>query len=163
MIPLVRLLLPFAVLRPILDGTGGIPISVGRPEVRSKQAAVETAVMLIAGTILIWRYGAVGAAISAGLVVLAPLIGLYFWYVKDSLDIPWRRTFLVPILSALAAAGAAAWAGSLAAGWAALALLALKTAVFGAVFGALMLAFHRAALLETFAIVLDIWRRRAEG
>ena len=158
MIPLVRLLIPFALLRPILDGTGGIPIVLGRPDVRSKQAILESAVMLSAGTILILRFGAIGAAISAGLVVSVTLGGLYFWYVKDSLDVEWRRIFLVPILSIIAASGLTYWVGLQVTDWPALGRLAIKTGAFGITFAVLILLLHRAALVELFALLTDTWR-----
>ena len=162
MIPLVRLLIPFAILRAILDGTGGIPIVAGKPEVRSKQAFLESAVMLIAGTILIFRFGAIGAAVSAGLVVLATLIGLYFWYVKDSLDIAWRRTFLAPIVGVAVAAGATYALGLYIEGWSALARLGIKTGVFGIVFGVVLLLIHRAVLAEIFSLLVAAWQHRLE-
>jgi O-antigen/teichoic acid export membrane protein len=162
-IPLVRLLLPFAILRPVLDGTAGIPVVTGRPDIRSKQAVLETVVMLVAASLLIPRYAAVGAAISAGAVVLAALLGVYFWYVKDALDIPWRRTFVAPVLASLAAAGLSAWCGTWATDWPALARLALKTGAFGLGFGVLILLFHRSALLETYATLAQAWRTRQES
>jgi O-antigen/teichoic acid export membrane protein len=161
MIPLVRLLTLFAVLRPILDGTGGIPVVTGRPDIRFKQAILETVAMLGVGSLFIYWWGAIGAALASGIVVMATLIGLYFWYVKDSLDIAWRRTFLAPVVGVLAAAGVTYGFGFYIATWDALVRLGLKTGLFGIVFGIILLLFHRAVLLDLWVLVTTAWRHRS--
>jgi O-antigen/teichoic acid export membrane protein len=102
--PLLRWLLPYALLRPIMDGSYSMAVAVGAPEVVSRIGAIEAALMLVLCTALTWAFGAPGAAISAALVVLAGLTLFYRRFLRERLQVSFVRIFGPPCLALLAAA-----------------------------------------------------------
>lgn len=97
--PLLRWLLPYALLRPIRSGTYSMATALGMPEVRSRIGTIETILMLVVCSLLTWRFGAPGAAISAAIVVLIGLVLMYLWFLREHVRVDYIRIFLPPCLS----------------------------------------------------------------
>jgi len=96
--PLMRFLLPYAMLRPIMDGTFSMPISLGMPEVASRIGAIQAVLMLGTCSLLTWQFGAPGAAISASIVVLVGLVLIYVWFLRKHVQVDYKRILLSPIV-----------------------------------------------------------------
>lgn len=132
MTPLVRWLMVYAILRPLMDDAGGLLTAVGRPKACGHTLVGEALALAVLCPVFTWRWGAEGAAASVGLVVFA---GLALWYARflpRVVDIAYAHLLAWPLLAlgsaAAAAAGIERWSGlglGLAAGAAKLAAISL--------------------------------------
>lgn len=157
--PLMRFLLPYAMLRPIMDGTYSMPISLGVPETVSRIGAIQAALMLGMCSLLTWQFGAPGAAISAAIVVLVGLVLIYVWFLRKHVQVDYKRILLAPIVGLAVAVMAS------------LALLyfipienmivrlAVKLIVGGMVFLAVLFLLQRRYLLEQIKYIYAVVRR----
>lgn len=158
-VPLLQFLLPFALMRPVLDALASLPIATGHWHIRSIAAVVETVVMLVAGTGLTYLYGAPGAAVAAGLVTGLHLITVYVLYLRHYLDIHYGRALGIPGLST-----SLAMAGTLGIRWFipdtyhALAIVGIETAVFGLAYLALSWLFQRRVLMARAWLIWELVR-----
>ncbi|MGQ9516862.1 MAG: lipopolysaccharide biosynthesis protein [Anaerolineae bacterium] len=106
---LLRLLVAVAMLRPLLDDTGALFNAVGQPRRISTVLAVQAVTLVLLGTPMTWRWGAMGTAVAVGIAFLAGII-LDYWYVRQVVDLSPRQAFGVPALGL--AAGLLLWWGS---------------------------------------------------
>lgn len=93
-VPLLQFLLPYALLRPIRDGTYSMAVALGMPEIVSRIGVIEAVVMLAVCSLLTWWFGAPGAAISAAIVVLVGLVLVYLWFLREHVQVDYQRIFL---------------------------------------------------------------------
>jgi O-antigen/teichoic acid export membrane protein len=155
-VPLLRWLLPYAVLRPLMDDAGGLLTALGHPKVAARTFVGQAVALLVLCPALACPLGATGAAVSIGLVVAG---GLAVWYVRvlpRFLDVAYRRVFPVPLLLS-AAVGTEA--GFVAAAWArfdvGLAGGVLKLAVLCVVYAVVLVALDGR---QTAADLRTLWR-----
>lgn len=92
--PLLQCLLPYALLRPIRDGTYSMAVALGKPETVARIGTIEAALMLAVCSLLTWWFGAPGAAISAAIVVLVGLVLMYLWFLREHVEMNYQRIFL---------------------------------------------------------------------
>lgn len=102
-VPLLQLLILYSFLRPIMDGTFSLPIAMGMPKILSAVGIVQTLLMVFLCTILTYLYGAAGAAISAGIVVLVGLTLISKYFVVKHLDVDYIKIFVPSIMSLMLA------------------------------------------------------------
>ena len=113
MVAMFRWLLPYAVLRPLMDDAGGLLTAVGRPRVTGHTLVAEALALLVLCPVLTWRWGARGAAASVGLVVLAGLGTWFARYLPRHVAVPAWRIFGWPLVATCVGVGAATAAGHL--------------------------------------------------
>ncbi|HPD17374.1 MAG TPA: oligosaccharide flippase family protein [Planctomycetota bacterium] len=158
MTPLVRWLLLYAILRPLMDDAGGLLTAVGRPKTCGHTLVGQALALLALCPLFTWRWGAQGAAASVGLVVL---VGLALWYARflpRVVDIAYAHMLLWPLLG-LGAAGAAALAFERASGLGpGLASGVAKLAAVGLVYVAALLALDgRQTLADLRSLRRHLW------
>ncbi len=160
-VPLLQLLLPFALMRPVLDALTSLPIATGHLHIRSIAAVVETVVMLVAGTGLTYVYGAPGAAIAAALVTGVHLITVYVLYLRHHLDVPYGRAIGLPGLAAgLAMLAALGVRALLPETYHALVVVGIETVIFGLAYLGLAWLFERQTLVARAQLILTLIRRQ---
>jgi len=111
MVAVFRWLLPYAVLRPLMDDAGGLLTAVGRPRVTGHTLIGEALALLVLCPLMTWRWGAAGAAASVGLVVLGGLALWYLRFLPRHLDLPLWRVFGRPAVAIVFGAAAAVAVG----------------------------------------------------
>ena len=137
MIPLLRLLLIYASLRPAFDNTGELFTAIGRPKTAGLIQMAQAGVVLVLCPLLTWKWGAQGAAVCVGLAMGLGVI-LAYRLVPRYVTISFAKTFAAPLAACLVAV-CAAWAGITAFPVAGLwAPLFLKGVIFFAAFAAVM-------------------------
>jgi len=159
--PLLRWLLPYALLRPIRSGTYSMAVALGVPEVRSRIGTIETILMLVVCSLLTWRFGAPGAAISAAIVVLAGLVLMYLWFLREHVQVDYQRIFLAPSLSLIIAVAAPLTLLHFVAVENIVIRLVTKLATGGATFLAILFAFRGRHLMEQARYIYKIGFGRA--
>lgn len=96
---LFRILVPYGILRPLIDDCGSLLTALGHPrKVRNIMLveALATTVLCPAG---VYLWGAEGAGISAGLVILIGLIFAYSRYLPRFIEVRYQEVLLLPLLS----------------------------------------------------------------
>jgi peptidoglycan biosynthesis protein MviN/MurJ (putative lipid II flippase) len=104
---------------------------------------VQSAVMLILGTLFTLLWGANGAALSAGLTVVVGFYLLYHGLLRDTVDVNYAHILLPPLLAAGLAAGAVYLALRLFTPPERLALMIYKGIVFSLTYGVVMIIVAR--------------------
>ncbi len=147
-----RLLLGYALLRPLYDDSGAVLAALGRPDILPRAMAVQAAIMLLLGPPSVLWWGLAGIAMC---VNVAMLIGVTYVYgrLRSFLDLD-----IWPLLGPPAAAALVALAGGLAVGsalslldpWA---VLAAKVAGVGLLFGGVLLLLEGARLLRDLRLL----------
>lgn len=139
-VPLFRWLLIYTLVRPLMDDAGGLLTAVGHPKVAGHTLIGQAVALLVLCPLLTGWFGAEGAAMSVGIVVVG---GLGLWYVRylpRFVSVDYHRILLWPLLS-VSVASAAAWS---AVAWArldvGLASGVVKLVVLTAVYVAALLA-----------------------
>jgi len=152
---LLRFLIGYSVLRPLLDDTGALFVATGQPKRVTILLAVQAATLAILATPLTLAFGAIGTAIGVG-VAFTVGIAVAYAFVSRTISIDLVRIFLPPAI---------ACAGSLAlyfafADWIDLNTLPLlarvlvKGGIAAGVFFAILLALRRG---EMFFRIRYIW------
>jgi O-antigen/teichoic acid export membrane protein len=156
-VPLLQMLLPFALMRPVLDALASLPIATGHLHIRSIAAVVEMVVMLVAGTGLTYVYGAPGAAVAAALVTALHLVTVYVLYLRHHLDVPYGRAIGLPGLTAgLALLAVLGVRSLLPDGFHALVNVGIETVAFGAAYLGLSWLFQRRVLLDRARLIIGL-------
>ncbi|OGO06741.1 MAG: hypothetical protein A2Y73_08455 [Chloroflexi bacterium RBG_13_56_8] len=146
--PLLRILLPFALIRPIMNGSATLPIVTKQPKVLSRLAGYQILSMLLLCTPMTYFWGVTGAGISADMVQLVALGLLYRSYLSKSLSLSPLSRLVWPLVASGVGAGialaiqVALHASSL------ILLLIVKTAAFGMVYVGILWLFRRHELRE---------------
>ena len=97
--PLMQFLLPYSLLRPIYNGALALPLALGKAKVTFRITSIQAILMLILCSLLTWGFGAPGAAISAALVVLVGLFLINQRFLREYVQINYKATLLLPLLS----------------------------------------------------------------
>lgn len=105
--PLLRILLPFALIRPIMNGSATLPIVVKQPRVLGRLAVGQIALMLLVCTPMTYVWGPVGAGISADAVQLIALGLLYRMFLSKSLEVNYASSLVWPLVATVVGAGLA--------------------------------------------------------
>jgi lipopolysaccharide exporter len=154
--PLLRFLIVYSVLRPLLDDTGALFTATGKPRRISTVLSVQALVLIVAATPLTFQFGAVGTAIGVGIAFIVG-ITLAYRFLTREIDLSLTRAFRTPALGLLA--GLAGWGGI--SQWAALPDLPLPVRIIvgggvaaGAYF-AVVLLVERSVVFERLHM---IWR-----
>ncbi len=105
-VPLLQLLLVYSLLRPISDTAFSLPIALGQPEILTKIGVLQLGLMLILCTLFTYYWGAAGAAISADIVVLAGVLMVSKYFIRDRLTINYKQIFVPPVVGLVFATGA---------------------------------------------------------
>jgi O-antigen/teichoic acid export membrane protein len=147
-VPMLQLLLLYSMVRPLNDSLGALAPTLNRVHVIARYGIIQSAVMVIACSLLTWIWGAYGAAISAGLTVVVGFVVLYYYLLRGTVDIDYLATFGPPVTASVLGA-AAAVAGFLMWTPASLPVTILyKGAIFSLVFGLCLMLLGRQSLLR---------------
>jgi O-antigen/teichoic acid export membrane protein len=95
MVPLLRWLVAYSLLRPIYDDTGAFFTAIGRPKTISIILLIQGGVMFVLAPILTYSFGVVGTAVSANVVMLIGVI-LAYYYVSRHIHVPYLKIFVLP-------------------------------------------------------------------
>ncbi len=95
-IPLLRILLIVAVLRPIWDNVWSMLVGLGLPQRVIALSLFQLSVLVIAGTLLTWLASATGMAVAVVLMFACGL-ALAYTQLKSRLTIDLRDTFVGPL------------------------------------------------------------------
>jgi lipopolysaccharide exporter len=149
MVPLIRLLLVYACLRPIYDDCGELFTAVGRPEVSSKILILQAVIVLVLCPPMAWLYGASGAAVAVGISMLIGVVRAY-QMVPRYVNFQYWSIF-APASAACAAATAVTYAAASAAAPAGtVGILFFKGGVFAAVYALVLVLADGKNLLRDF-------------
>ena len=154
--PLLRWLLPYALLRPIVDGSYSMAVALGMPKIVARIAAVEAVLMLVLCTALAWAFGVPGAAVSAAVVVLVGFVLFYLRFLREQVQVDYLWVFGQPCIALLAGAAAAIAVGRCMAVDSVVAMLVAKVAAGGTTFSAVLLALRGPHLLEQVRYVFRV-------
>jgi len=98
--PLLRLLIGYAVLRPILDDTGALFTAIGQPRKITTVLVVQAVTLAALATPLTLRFGAPGAAIGVGGAFIVG-IGLTYRFISRTIKLDLFRAFAPPVVAAV--------------------------------------------------------------
>ncbi|MDW8325918.1 MAG: oligosaccharide flippase family protein, partial [Anaerolineales bacterium] len=98
--PLLRFLIGYSVLRPLLDDTGALFTALGRPRRVTTILAAQAAALILIATPLTLVWGAIGTAIAVGITFVIG-IALAYYYVNQVLTLDMRWIFGPPLAAAL--------------------------------------------------------------
>ena len=101
---LLRFLVGYSVLRPLLDDTGALLVATGHPKKVTQLAVAQAVALIVFALPLTVVYGATGTAIGVGLTFLSG-VGLAYYFVSRVVRIDWQATFLSPLISVVVALG----------------------------------------------------------
>ncbi len=96
---LLRFLLGYSLLRPLLDDTGALFVAVGQPRRITIVLIVQAVTLVLFATPLTLEFNAVGAAIGVGIAFIVGIVLTYF-FVSRMIPISLARVFLPPIVAA---------------------------------------------------------------
>ncbi len=97
---LLRFLIGYSVLRPLLDDTGALFTAIGQPRRITTVLVMQAVTLVICATPLTLRFGAVGTAIGVGIAFVVG-IALTYRFVAQTLVIDLLRLFYQPSLAAM--------------------------------------------------------------
>ena len=97
---LLRFLVAYSVLRPLLDDTGALFTAIGQPRRITIVLAAQAATLVLAATPLTLAFGATGTAIGVGIAFVVG-IGLTYNFVSHTLTIDLMRLFVPPVVAAV--------------------------------------------------------------
>jgi PST family polysaccharide transporter len=98
--PLLRFLIAYSVLRPLLDDTGALFVAIGQPRRITIVLAVQALTLMLAATPLTLAFGATGAAIGVGVAFVVG-IALTYRFVARTITLDLARLFLPPTIAAV--------------------------------------------------------------
>lgn len=158
---LLRFLIGYSVLRPLLDDTGALFIAIGKPERITTVLVVQAIVLIVVGTPLTLAFAAMGTAIAVGVAFVIGIIATY-WFVARTIALDLTRVFVPPVTAAV---GSVALYLLLAAqvdlnAFPLLMRVIVKGGVAAALFFVIVLALERRALFERIDYVRRLlWAR----
>lgn len=98
---LLKFLVAYSVLRPLLDDAQSLFIAVGHPRRFTIATVIQAIVLVLVATPLTIQYSAIGTAIGVGIAFVVGL-GVTYYFVRRTLPaLDLREAFGVPILAAL--------------------------------------------------------------
>ena len=105
-VPLMRLLIVFSLLRPLLDDAFSLLVAVGRPTMTSILRGSEAITLAALAIPLTFAFQAKGTAVAVDLAFGVGLVVAYAG-LRRSVDVAYREVFVSPVLAAVASV--AAW------------------------------------------------------
>lgn len=97
---LLRFLVGYSILRPLLDDTGALFTAIGKPQTITIILVVQALMLVLAATPLTLAFGAMGTAIGVG-ITFAVGISLTYRFVSYTISIPLARVFFPPAIAAM--------------------------------------------------------------
>ncbi len=97
---LLRFLIGYSVMRPLLDDTGALFAAIGQPKRITVVLVVQALTLILAATPLTLAFGAVGTAVGVG-VAFAVGIALTYRFVSRTITVDVVRLFLPPTVAAI--------------------------------------------------------------
>lgn len=159
---LLRFLVGYAVLRPLLDDTGALFTAIGKPERITTVLVVQALTLVIVGVALTLAFAAIGTAIAVGIAFIVG-IALTYRFVARTLPIDLPRVF-APAFFAAVASVVLYWLIARAFDLNVLPLIvrvAFKGALVVACYGALVLVIERGAFIARVAYIVRLLRAEA--
>ena len=98
---LLRFLIGYSVLRPLLDDTGALFTAIGKPKLVTLVLITQAITLMVVAMPLTIFYGAIGTAIGVGAAFLVGIV-LAYHFVNRTLNIRLRSVFTPPIIATLA-------------------------------------------------------------
>jgi len=99
--PLLRFLIGYSVLRPLLDDTGALFTALGQPRRVTTILTTQAVALILIATPLTLGWGATGTAVAVGITFLIG-IALAYYYVNQVLKLDLKWIFGPPLIAALA-------------------------------------------------------------
>lgn len=96
---LLKFLVAYSILRPLLDDAGSLFIAVGHPRRTTIVVVFQAVALVLAATPLTLQYGAVGAAIGVGISFFAGLVVTYYFVRRTLPQLALREAFVVPAIA----------------------------------------------------------------
>ncbi len=159
---LLRFLVGYAVLRPLLDDTGALFTAIGKPERITTVLIVQALTLIVVGSALTLAYAAIGTALAVG-IAFSLGIALTYRFVARTLPIDLPRVF-APSFLAAGASLALYWLGARAFDWNALPLFVrvIAKGMFAVgCFGAIVMLLERGAFFERVGYIARLLRSDA--
>ena len=159
---LLRCLLGYSVLRPLLDDTGALFTAIGKPERITTVLVVQAIVLVVVGTPLTLAFAAIGTAVAVGVAFIVG-IALTYRFVARTLPIDLLRVFAPPMIAGIASI-ALYLTFARAIDLNALPLLArviVKGGFAAGLFGAIVLLIERGAFCERVSYIARLLRGNA--
>ncbi len=97
---LLKFLIAYSVLRPLLDNAGALFTALGHPRRATILAAIQAFALVLAATPLTLQFGAVGTAIGVGIAFVIGLLVAYYFVRRTLPNLSLRDAFLVPFVAA---------------------------------------------------------------
>jgi PST family polysaccharide transporter len=98
--PLLRFLIGYSVLRPLLDDTGALFTALGQPRRVTAILATQAITLILIATPLTIGWGATGTAVAVGITFISG-IAMAYYYVSRVLTLDMKWIFGPPIAAAL--------------------------------------------------------------
>jgi O-antigen/teichoic acid export membrane protein len=96
---ILRWLIVYTLVRPLLDNANSLFIAVGRPRRATIVAAVQVVALVIAATPLTFLYKTLGTCVGVGAAFIIALM-LAWWYMRRTVGIPTREILTGPVPAA---------------------------------------------------------------
>ncbi|MCX7840456.1 MAG: polysaccharide biosynthesis C-terminal domain-containing protein, partial [Anaerolineae bacterium] len=159
---LLRFLVGYAVLRPLLDDTGALFTAIGKPERITTVLVVQAITLIIIGTVLTLAFAAIGTAIAVGIAFVVG-IALTYRFVSRTLPIDLPRVFAPSFIAAMLSI-LLYWLVARTFDLNVLPLIvrvAVKGALVVAFYGALLLALERGAFIARVTYIARLMQGEA--
>jgi PST family polysaccharide transporter len=101
-VPIFRLMILYALLRPLYDTTGGIMIAVGKEKVLSRIGLSLVLIMIICITPMVYFEGVNGAALGIGVMMLFGFI-IQAFRLRETVTVNYTNVFAAPMLALIVA------------------------------------------------------------
>ena len=159
---LLRFLVGYSVLRPLLDDTGAFFTAIGKPERITTVLVVQASVLIVVGAPLTLALSATGTAIAVGLAFVVG-IALTYRFIARTIPIDLLRVFAPPVIAGIASIALyLVFARAIDLNALPLAVRVIVKGGFAAgVFGAIVLLIERRAFFERVAYIARLLRSGA--
>lgn len=101
-IPLLRLLVIYSVLRSIEDDCGALLFGLGKPRIVTQITLIQSALMLSMGAVFVYFWQAKGASIFVDFMSAVGVIIIYK-RLSNFIEVEYRKNFIAPLLSSAVA------------------------------------------------------------
>lgn len=99
---LLKFLVAYSILRPLLDDAGSLFIAVGHPRRTTLVVIFQATALVLAATPLTLRFGAVGTAIGVGAAFVVGLVVTYYFMRRTLPELRLREAFVIPLVASVA-------------------------------------------------------------
>jgi len=157
---LLRFLIGYSVLRPLLDDTGALFTAIGQPRRITLVLIVQAVTLVAVGTPLTVMYGAMGTALGVGVAFMIG-IALTYRFVSQVVRVNLFSLFITPLVATLVSAIFGLWLGQLPhlASWPLLFRVLAKGGLTASLFVLIMLAMQgRAAVQRVRYVWALLWK-----